>query len=321
MGRELAKMLSERGANVIIVARDIKKLQDALEYAKSFAKHPGSQRFHIISADVTSEAENARILAEATAWNNGQVPEIVWANAGAATPGLFVETSLETMRKQMDINYWAAAYLAHKTLKAWLYPSTPYQTQDKSSKKKSEAPRHFIITSSSVAFINIAGYAPYGPAKTALRGLADSLRSEILLYNGARRSNASTGQTPPPFDINIQAIYPGTITSPGLELENVTKPQITHILESTDPVQSEVQAAAAAMKGLENGNYMTPTNWLGELLRLSSLGGSPRDNIIKDTLGQWLTSIVWLFVGPDMEGKVWGLGKKEGMPVFKEGGK
>lgn len=62
---------------------------------------------------------------------------------------------------------------------------------------------------------------------------------------------------------------------------------------------------------------MTPTNWLGELMRISSLGGSPRDNILKDTFGQWITSLVWLFVGPDMESKAFNWGKKEGMPVYK----
>jgi 3-dehydrosphinganine reductase len=312
MGREIAKLLSQRGANLIIVARDLKKLQSALDYAKAHAKNPSTQRFHIISADVTSEAENERLLAEATAWNNGVVPEIVWANAGSAHPRLFIESSIETMRQQMDLNYWAAAYLAHKTLKAWLYPKTPYQKD-----AKAEAPRHFIITSSVIAFVSIAGYAPYGPAKIALRGLCDSLRSEILLYNGARRSAKNTNAVPAPFDINIHGIYPGTIKTPGLEQENLTKHPVTHLLEESDPAQTEIEAATAAVRGLENGNYMTATNWLAELARISSLGGSPRNNLIKDTLGQWLTSIVWLFVGPDMEGKVWGWGKKEGMPEFK----
>ncbi|ORY09109.1 hypothetical protein BCR34DRAFT_517003 [Clohesyomyces aquaticus] len=320
MGRELAKMLSERGANVILVARDVKKLQDALEYAKSFAKNPSTQSFHIISADVTSESENTRLLAEATTWNNGKVPEIVWANAGSAIPQLFIETSIETLRKQMDINYWAAAYLAHKTLKAWLYPETPYPTQDRNQGKiKSEPTRHFIITSSSVAFVNIAGYSPYGPPKSALRGLADSLRSELLMYNGARRSATSTSQAPAPFDVNIHTIYPGTITSPGHKNENETKHQVSHLLESSDPVQSETEAATAVIRGLESGRDMVPTNWLGELMRLSSLGGNPRENIVKDTVGQWLTSILWLFINPDMDGKVWGWGKKEGMPAFKSG--
>ncbi|KAF2797605.1 3-ketodihydrosphingosine reductase, Tsc10 [Melanomma pulvis-pyrius CBS 109.77] len=315
MGKELARQLSQRGANLVLVARNVQKLEAALAYAQAAAKNPSTQRFHAISADVTLEAENARVLAEATLWNRGATPEIVWANAGASVPGLFIETSMETMRQQMDLNYWAAAYLAHQTLKAWLYPATPYKPLPKGD--RSEAPRHFIMTSSSVAFVNVAGYAPYGPAKTAMRGLADTLRSELLLYNGARRSKTVTAQTPAPFDINIQTIFPGNISSPGHVEETKTKHPVTVLLEATDPIQSEIEAATAAIRGLENGNYMTATNWLAELMRISSLGGSPKDNLIKDTVGQWLTSIVWLFVGPDLESKVWGWGKKEGMPEFR----
>ncbi|KAF2263983.1 3-ketodihydrosphingosine reductase, Tsc10 [Lojkania enalia] len=317
MGRELARLLSERGANVILVARDLTKLQAALEYAKSSAKNPSTQRFTIISADVSSESENARLLAEAATWNNGELPEIVWANAGSSIPQLFIETSIETLRQQMDLNYWAAAYLAHKTLKAWLYPNTPYSPKEKSAKL--EAPRHFIMTSSATAFYNLVGYSPYSPAKAAMRNLADGLRQEVLLYNGARRSSKSTDQAPAPFDINIQLIFPGTIKSPGLEQENKTKHPATFAVEDSDPEQTEIECATVAIKGLENGNYMTPTNWLVELMRISNLGGSPRDNIIKDTVGQWITSIAWLFIGPDLDSKVWGWGKKEGMQAFKQG--
>jgi 3-dehydrosphinganine reductase len=316
MGKELVRLLAERGANLIIVARTVKNLESALEYAKSHAKNPSAQRFHYISADVSSESENARIIAESTAWNNGKMPEIVWAVAGMSTPGLFVETSTDTLRQQMNINYFASAYLAHKTLQAWWYPETPYAPQEKGV--ASEPARHFIITSSAVAFVGLAGYLPYAPAKAALRSLADGLRSEVQIYNGARRSNANVGgQAPAPFDVNIHAIFPGSILSPGFENEEKTKHPVTRELESSDPKQTEAEAAISALRGLENGNFMTPTNWLVHLLRWGSLGSSQRDNVILDTLGAWITAIVWLIMVPDLNSKVWSWGKKEGMPKFR----
>jgi 3-dehydrosphinganine reductase len=315
MGKELARLLAERGASLILVARTVKNLESALEYAKSHAKNPSSQRFHYISANVSSESENTRIVAEATAWNNGKMPEIVWAVAGSSIPGLFVETSTDTLRQQMDLNYFASAYLAQKALQAWWYPETPYAPQAKGA--ASEPSRHFIITSSATAFVGLAGYLPYAPAKAALRSLADGLRSEVQLYNGARRSNTAGGQTPAPFDVNIHAIFPGSILSPGFENEEKTKHPVTRELEATDPKQTELEAATSALRGLENGNYMTPTNWLVHLLRWGSLGSSQRDNIILDTLGAWVTSIVWLIMVPDLNSKVWGWGKKEGMPKFR----
>ena len=126
MGKELAKLLSQRGASIILVARNVDKLKSATDYARAAAKSP-TQRFHFISADCTSEADNARLFAEALAWNNGTAPDIVWANAGTSTPGLFLDQKMATMKSQMDINYWAAVFLAQQTLKAWFYPETPYK--------------------------------------------------------------------------------------------------------------------------------------------------------------------------------------------------
>lgn len=317
MGREIARLLSARGANLILVARTAKNLESALAHAKAHAKNPSSQRFTYISADVTSESENTRIVAEATAWNNGRMPEIVWCVAGSSTPGLFIETSTDTLRSQMDLNYFAAAYLAHKTLKAWWYPDVPYTAQQ-GRNTTPEPPRQFIITSSATAFVGLLGYSPYAPAKAALRSLADGLRSEVQMYNAARRSkNNNTGQVPAPFDVSIHIIFPGSILSPGFENEEKTKHPATRELESSDPKQTELEAATSAIKGLEGGNFMTPTNWLIHLLRWGAMAGSQKNNIVLDTIGIWVTTIVWLIMIPDLNSKVWAWGKKNGMPAFR----
>ncbi|KAL5113948.1 3-dehydrosphinganine reductase [Pleosporales sp. CAS-2024a] len=317
MGKEVARLLAARGANLILVARTVKNLEAAVQHARAHAKDPATQRFTYIAADVTSEAENARILEEATAWNHGRVPEIVWTVAGSSTPGLYIETSTETLRKQMELNYFAPAYLAHQTLQAWFYPpSTRHPKPEQGSTP--EPTRRFIFTSSAVAFIGLAGYAPYAPSKCALRSLADGLRSEVQLYNAARRSKTSTGIQPAPFDVDIHLVMPGTILSPGFANEEKSKHPVTRELESSDPRQTELEAATAALEGLEAGEFMPTTNWLVELLRFGGLGGSQRNNVVLDTLGAWLTAVVYLFMIPDLNSKVWAWGKKNGMPAFRK---
>ena len=69
---------------------------------------------------MTKVEENERIIREVTEWNHGQPTDIVWANAGMATPTFLMDTSVEVMRQQMDINYFAAAFLAKSILKAEL---------------------------------------------------------------------------------------------------------------------------------------------------------------------------------------------------------
>lgn len=222
---------------------------------------------------------------------------------------LYLHASIDTLRSQMDINYWAAAYLSHATLALWTKPQTQ-QKSNTTSTPPSNLPRHFIITSSSLCFVGLAGYATYAPAKAALRSLADSLRSELNLYNGARHHDASSA---PPTDIQIHLVAPGTITSPGLEQEEKTKHPVTRILEEGDPKQTEDEVALAAVRALEKGYYLITTQFLGAAMRASSLNGSPRNNWFVDTVFSWVTSVVWLFVGPDMEGKVFKYGKVNGV--------
>lgn len=220
-------------------------------------------------------------------------------------PRLFLDTPVAILKSQMDVNYFAAAYLAQSTLKAWIRPSSA------AANPKSAKPRHFIVTSSTVCFVGVAGYAPYAPPKSAMRSLADTLRSEVNLYNGARRKDPVNG---PPADIKIHCVCPGTITSPGHENEEKTKHEVTKILEKGDPAQNEDEVAKAAIAGLENGGYLITTQMLGHAMRASALGGSPRNNWFIDTIFSWITSIAWLFIGPDLEGKVFSYGKKHGAP-------
>lgn len=248
---------------------------------------------------MTKPEENTRLIADVTEWNNGNPPDIVWANAGSSYPHLFIDTPLEKQRAQMDINYWAAAYLAHATLKSWLRPS-PQGAQFKEAK-----PRHLIITSSVLAFVGVAGYSPYAPAKAAERSLADNLRSEMNLYNGYRSADPTNGPT---AETKIHCVLPGTILSPGFQEEEKVKHAVTKLLEEPDPRQTPDEVAAAAVKGLEKGGYLITTQYLGHAMRASMLGGSPRNNWFTDTVFGWLTYVIWLFVGPDLEKKVWKYG-------------
>lgn len=211
----------------------------------------------------------------------------------------------------MDLNYFAAVYLAQAALRDWIKPSP--RKQDVSTPKPVK-PRHFICTSSVACFVGLAGYTPYAGPKSAMRSFADTLRSEVLLYNGARRKDPATG---PAADIKIHCVLPGTITSPGYEEEEKLKHPVTKVLEKGDPAQTEDEVALAAVKGLEKGGFLITTQLLGDAMRVSALGGSPRNNWVVDTLFSWATAVAWLFIGPDMDSKVFNYGKKNGLAVSK----
>jgi 3-dehydrosphinganine reductase len=212
----------------------------------------------------------------------------------------------------MDIDYWAAAYLAHATLQLWTTESPSNKSSDnpKPSSKADSLPRHFIITSSVVAFTGLAGYSPYAPAKAALRSLSDCLWNELALYNGARQRASAPLRIP---EIKNHIVFPGGILSPGFEAENKVKHPVTVKLEEDDKPQTEDEVAAAAIKGLESGEYLITTALLGGLMKAGALGASPRNGWgVVDTLFAGVANIVWRFVGPDLESKVFKWGKENG---------
>ena len=193
------------------------------------------------------------------------------------------------MRQQMDINYWTCVEMAQAILKDWLAPSSPSKGQE----------RHLIFTSSVAAFYPVAGYSTYAPSKAAIKSLSDSLAQEVLLYDES---------------VKIHTVFPGGISSPGMERENVTKPEITHVLEESDPIQAPDVVAQRSIAGLERGEYLVTVALLGAAMRGCAWGGSKRNNWVLDTLMTWITSIVWLFVGADLDGKVKAYRKKHGHP-------
>lgn len=311
MGKSVAKQLAAKGANVVIVSRNVGKLEEALAEVKvnrllyihipstfasgadicfqASAANPSTQRFQYFSADLSEQESSARLIGEVITWNNGVAPDVVWCIAGSSYPKLFIETSPSKMRQQMGINYWSCVDVAHAILTEWLSPTSSIKGK----------PKHLIFTSSVVAFYPIAGYSPYAPGKAAIKSLSDTLAQEVLLYGE---------------DVKIHTVFPGNISSPGFENENKTKPGITHILEEPDPIQTPDEVAKASISGLERGDYLITVGLLGSAMRACAWGGSTRNNWVTDTALTWIASIAWGFIGRDLDGKVKAYAKKHGHP-------
>lgn len=297
MGRSAARQLAEKGANVIVVARNVARLEEAVSELKAAAKSPQTQRFHHIAADVSEPGYAVRVVEEASRWNGGAAPDVVWCVAGMSSPMLWADSdgAVAAGRRNMDVNYWGSAEMAHAILRAWYDPSRGAAAPGPGSE-----PKHLVFTASVLAFFALAGYGPYTPSKNALRGLADTLSQEALLY--------------PDHPVRIHVVAPGTILSPGFDREQRTKPDITLQLEKDDPRQTPDQVATAAIRGLERGNYLVTVGFLGEVLRFANLGSSLRNNWFVDTVGAWLVTAIWFFVLWAINGDIRAYAKKHGHP-------
>ena len=134
-----------------------------------------------------------------------------------------------------------------------------------------------VFVSSVLGMMGMVGYAQYSPMKFAIRGmclitsltsgLAECLRSELLLYS-----------------IDVHIYFPATILTPGLEVENQTKPELTKQIEGTDEGQTPAQCAAHLLRGVERNEYSITDGLIGWLFRISSGGSAPGSNVWVDSL-------------------------------------
>jgi 3-dehydrosphinganine reductase len=151
-----------------------------------------------------------------------------------------------------------------------------------------------VLTSSVLGFFAVPGYSAYTAVKHAIRGLAESLRIEFLLYK-----------------INVHCYFPATIYSPGFEEEQKSKPELTKIIEGADEGLTPEQCALRLVRGkcnllsplfcnvpcmnsfnddmtlflgIEKGHVMITSDPIGHLFRNSMRGMSPVSNYILDPI-------------------------------------
>ncbi|CAG8953639.1 hypothetical protein HYFRA_00010098 [Hymenoscyphus fraxineus] len=306
-GLHAALIFASKGANIIIVSRNPTKLEDAIARIKQAAKWPDTQRFYTIVADVAKPNYAESVVADATAWNDGHPPEIVWCLAGLATPMLWVDDgAMEAARYNrafayepfmtVDVNYFGSAEMSRAIMRAWLRPE---EEQPKTATKTSspKLSKHLIFTGTVLSTFTMAGHGPYAPSKFALRGLADSLVMETRLY--------------PDVPIDVHLVLPNSITTAGYERENETKPAITLQLEAGDVPQAPEVVARVAIEGIEKGYYFVTTSFVGELMRWGAMGNSPRNGWVLDMVMGCLLPFVMGFVVWDMNRRVSAWGRKE----------
>ncbi|MCJ1443807.1 MAG: hypothetical protein MMC23_004307 [Stictis urceolatum] len=294
LGLEAGRQLAEKGANIIIVARNVDRLKSSIDYISQGAGSSSTQHFHHLSADLRSAAECERAIAEATALNNDAPPDIVWCCQGSAHPTLFINTPVSKFHEMMDQNYFSSLYIAHAILNRWLRPSST-GTQD--PKTKTRPPRHLVFTSSFVSFLTFTGYSPYSPSKLALRSLCETLAQEMHLYAGAN---------PDLQRVRIHTVYPATIRTPGLEVENTIKSDVGKMLEDTDEGETPAECARASIKELEKGMEVVTTRWLTWLVWCGQMGASLRGGFWRG-LGEWMMGLV---VGLVLIGVRWDFDRK-----------
>ena len=240
----MAEILAQKGAHVTICARTQSKLESALSRVQARASNPSQQQLSYVVADV-STFDGAKTAVAAC---KAQAPDAVFCCAGGAKPGFFLTQSEADFAQGIRTDYMTTLSTAHSAANAMA---------------RAGVRGKIVLVSSTLGFMGLVGYAQYTPMKHAVRGLAESLRSELLLYG-----------------IDVHAYFPATILSPGFEVENETKPKITRDIEGVDEGLTPSQCAQGLLKGVQSGRFFITTDFNTDLFRAASAGGVPGNGIL-----------------------------------------
>lgn len=236
IGKVIACQLAAQGANVSIIARGHERLRAAqLEIEQNRTSE--RQKVVALAADVSDRTQAEQVIQSAI--EQLGPPQMLITSAGIAYPGYFQEIPLEVFEQTMSINYFGTLYCIRAVLPAM------------QQQKKGE----ICIISSGAGLIGLYGYSAYCPSKFAVRGLAESLRSELK-----------------PMGITLSIVYPPDTDTPQLAEENKTKPPATKEMTATAKLWQADDMASAILRGMEKKVFaIAPGQEMSVLNRFHSL--------------------------------------------------
>lgn len=156
IGRALALEMGERGARLVLGARNEEKLDDLSRELNDM-----SVENIVVQTDVKVENDCKNLVLSAVD-NYGGVDVLV-NNAGISMRALFRDLDLDVIRNLMDVNFWGAVYCTKYAL--------PYLLESKGS----------VVGVSSIAgYKGLPGRTGYSASKFAMHGFLETLRIENL---------------------------------------------------------------------------------------------------------------------------------------------
>ncbi len=153
IGYATAQALSERGARLLLVDRDVESLERAA------ASMPGS---HPLGCDVSDEEAMERLLARVLAEHG--VPDVVINNAGIGVAGTFMDTGFDDWRRIVGVNLMGVVHGCRLFGAAMIERGEGGQ---------------IVNTASAAAFAPTKELAAYSATKAAVLMLSECLRAEM----------------------------------------------------------------------------------------------------------------------------------------------
>ncbi|HEX7974910.1 MAG TPA: SDR family oxidoreductase [Anaerolineales bacterium] len=221
IGLALARLLTQKGLNVWLIARRQQPLNDALSELEKLRRDPNQCCGGVVAADVSDPAQAERAVAQVV--EAVGVPHLVVNSAGITQPGELMEQGADVFQRMMQVNYFGTVYITKAVL--------PGMVERHSG--------HIVNISSVAGYLGVYGYAAYSASKFAVRGFSDVLRTEVKHLG-----------------IRVSLVFPPDTDTPQLAFEQPYKPPVLKALEEgTKPMSAEA-VAKAIWSGVQHNRYL-----------------------------------------------------------------
>ncbi len=247
IGLATAELLMRQGAaGVAIIARDQKKIDEALPIIRKAAVAGGNADALVLglSADVSAQGP-VQAACESAIKQLGGLDAVV-CSAGASFPCLFLATPEADFERLMLVNYTGIVYV----LKACV----PHLVRNGRTRGG-----RIMLVSSMAGLTGVAGYTAYSASKFALRGLAESLHMEL------------SG----PHGVSVSLANPPDVNTAMLAKENEIKPKECLQISAGSGVFEATHIAADIVGAMRNWRFLVNSGFDGHMLSLITSGTSP----------------------------------------------
>jgi 3-dehydrosphinganine reductase len=281
LGLATAELLVAAGCSVTIIARTESKLQSAVANLEQ-KQSDSSVKVDYLACDLSQYSEVVKRMQEFYA--SGKHCDWLICCAGSATPG-YVADQIQSHdhAKQMDGNYHSTVNIINAMIQVTSKAGDGgVKISGVSNDQIQRLPRKIVMVGSVLSLLSMIGYSAYAASRYAIRGLADSLRSEFL-----------------PLGIDVHLFMAGNMDTEGYALENKSKPAITKEIEGTSKPVNAIDAAKSMLAGVMYDRYYVSNDMLGELARISVNGGVPRPNLFTEVLASPILALIfsmWAFL-------------------------
>ena len=211
IGEALATLAASRGAKLTLLARGADRLDAVAERLTAQGANVAG-----VPCDVSDRDAVTEVLRAATA-ERGPVDALV-CSAGITLPGRFLEADDQTFRDMVEVDYYGTLW--------------PIRAVAPSMAERGAG--SIVGVSSAAGLVGVYGYSAYGAAKFAVRGLLESLRTELR-----------------PLGVHVGCCYPPDVDTPMLAAEEAFKPAETKAIAGSIKPLPAAKVAEAIARGID----------------------------------------------------------------------